>query len=228
MDKETFLQLIRIIDDKAKTDEERIKPLVSRLTNMDDEDIYLFDEYLDEIYDDLEDDEKRILSEVSHKAYELKHETCYSPVHFRRYNEFWNIISKCDFTKKDDSDALEPLIDYLASVDDEYTFMFDECLEELMDFLDDEKFFNLCVDEDGFCSSDTFLYTRRGVIARGKEYFFKAIKGDDPKLWDFDISLEDLGYVIWYVWDKKQRDNEYEVDKYERDQRILNKKEERQ
>lgn len=139
MNRELFLKIIRRLNYEAKIDDEKIKPLVSYLTSMKDEDIYLFDEYLDKLFDNLVDDKKRILSEVSHKAFELKHETCYSPVHFRRYNEFWNIISKCDFTKKDDKEILKPLIDYLVSVNDEYTFMFDDCLEELMDFLNDEN-----------------------------------------------------------------------------------------
>lgn len=80
----------------------------------------------------------------------------------------------------------------------------------------------MCIETDGFCSDDSFLYTRCGVIAHGKEYFFKAIKGDDPKLWNYDISLEDLKYVCIDVWNIKHPNNDYEVDKDERDNKLKN------
>ncbi len=116
-------------------------------------------------------------------------------------SDFWNLIGKIDWKKKDDEARLSPLVNALADHSAAEIYQFTERLALLLHQLDGPAFAEpLEQDRLGF-SADTFLYARCYVVARG-EKFYKAIQAYPFKM-PVGKEMEALLYVTSKAYHQK-------------------------
>lgn len=116
-------------------------------------------------------------------------------------NEFWALLEKINWKKKEDEDRLQPLISALAACSESQIYQFSERLALLLHQLDGPAFtLPLEQDELGF-SADTFLYARCYVVARG-EKFYKSVLAKPAKM-PVGKEMEALLYVAQHAYQQK-------------------------
>ena len=115
--------------------------------------------------------------------------------------EFWSLLKKIDWKKKDDRARLQPLINALALAPAAKIFQFSERLAFLLHQLDGPAFAQpLEQGELGF-SADTFLYARCLVVAKG-EKFYNTILAQPQKM-PVGEDFEALLYVAEQAYQQK-------------------------
>src|SRR4051812_12101512 len=94
---------------------------------------------------------------------------------------FWDIISRLDWSKTGDDEAvLEPAVEALSRMPEEEICEFEEILAEKLFELDGETYArNIGKHSFGKSpkrfSADEFLYARGSVVANGKDYFEQVL-----------------------------------------------------
>jgi Protein of unknown function (DUF4240) len=130
---------------------------------------------------------------------------------------FWEIISKLDWRKSGDDDAvLKPALKRLASMTIDDIYQFAEILAEKLFLLDGLTYAsNIGANSykvgDDYFSVDYFLYVRCCVVANGKD-IYNEILGDPQKM-PKDIDFEALLYLPEeaYAIKTKLEDYDYET-----------------
>ncbi len=106
--------------------------------------------------------------------------------------EFWQIISLFDWSKKDADDIMAPAMNKLAGMPVVNIYLFADKLSEKLHQLDTRLHGEAYLKNEGgdYLSVDDFLYVRCAVVAEGKAYFDKVLQ--NPSEFPEDISFEPL------------------------------------
>ena len=120
--------------------------------------------------------------------------------------DFFRFTDMLDWSKQGDDDAvLEPLVTFLAKYGDNVIFAFEDKMTELLYALDTYDIAKPMIGEDGFLSSDGFLYARCTALINGKSYYSAILKGK-KKLSD-DMEFESILYVPVNAWIRAHQKN---------------------
>ncbi len=111
--------------------------------------------------------------------------------------EFWQLIAKIDWKKKDDDKRLKPVVEALSRKSVEEIYEFDSVLAQKLHELDGQVYAENLAPEDaygsqeGYFSNDYFLYVRCCVVANGKDFFDKVKANPEqmPKGLDYEPLL---------------------------------------
>ena len=86
--------------------------------------------------------------------------------------KFWQILKKFDWDNaSDDDEVMQPALDYLASLEDEEIFAFEELVAEHLYALDTRELAEKLYAEDEYISDDMFLYQRCVALINGQSYY---------------------------------------------------------
>lgn len=117
-------------------------------------------------------------------------------------NKFWKILDMLDWDNAGDDDkVLKPALDYLAILEDEEIFAFEELMAEHLYKLDTRGFAARLYAEDEYMSDDMFLYQRCVALVNGKSYFDGLLNGTIQP--DPDLEFESILYLPRGAWAKK-------------------------
>jgi hypothetical protein len=123
--------------------------------------------------------------------------------------DFWNTISLLDWTSEgDDPKVVEPVVAYLASQPLSHIYRFSDILAEKLWQLDTRSHAQIFLDdpeEEGYLSSDDFLYTRCAVVANGQAYYGNVLQ--NPSQMPKDLSFEPLLYIALTAYKRKTGKN---------------------
>ena len=123
---------------------------------------------------------------------------------------FWSTIRFCDWDYEgDDEKVLKPVIEYLSRQPNEIIFRFHDLMNELLYNLDTKKLADQCEEETGFCSGDSFLYSRCVAIINDIPFYEKVKSGKYKDIWNMEF--ESVLYVPSKAWALK---NSRSVDDY--------------
>ncbi|MBD5128680.1 MAG: DUF4240 domain-containing protein [Ruminococcaceae bacterium] len=116
--------------------------------------------------------------------------------------KFWKIINMFDWDNEgDDDEVMKPALDFLAKLDDEEIFAFEELMAELLFKLDTKEFAAKLYGEDDYMSDDMFLYQRCVALVNGQSYYNGILNGKIQP--DPDLEFESLLYLPSRAWAKK-------------------------
>lgn len=118
---------------------------------------------------------------------------------------FWNFIKKIDWAAENNTLRLKELINALTMASVETIYQFSEYLAFLLHQLDGPAFFQPLKETDLGVSSDTFLYARCLVVAKG-EHFYKEVLAHPEKM-PLEEDFEDLLYVARQAYEQKTGQN---------------------
>lgn len=126
----------------------------------------------------------------------------------KNYDLFWKTMELCDWENEgDDELVLMPVINYLASQDNNDIFEFDNQMAELLYALDTKILAEQCKKSQGYFSDDEFLYSRCVALINGTDFYEEALQGKTKVMWSMEF--ESLLYVPMIAWAlKNQKDEE--------------------
>lgn len=108
--------------------------------------------------------------------------------------DFWNLIDQLDWSQEENDEAVvAPLVQYLQLQPLSHIYRFADILAEKLYELDTKSFAKVFLEEEGYLSSDDFLYARCAVVANGKVYFENVLSEQEPM--PTDVTFEPLLYV---------------------------------
>lgn len=115
---------------------------------------------------------------------------------------FWQMIAEVDTNQADRERITASVVELLAAKSDAEIFLFDDLLSDHLRMLDTPALYEVA--KKGMAgTSDTFLYARCAVIARGKAFFDKV--QETPALFLFNDDLEPLLTIAACAYEKKHR-----------------------
>lgn len=130
--------------------------------------------------------------------------------YFKKFYFFWETMSLCDTDKATNESMLAPIIDHLASLDDEQIFEFDTLMSELLLGIDTEKVFKACEQKLGTVPDDQFNANRCYALTQGMQFYQNVKKGEYTDI--LNGSFIEILDVPELAWAKKYNTT---VDKYE-------------
>lgn len=112
--------------------------------------------------------------------------------------KYWEIIDLFDwyYEEKSDDLVMKPAIVYLAGLDDEEIFEFDNIMSKLLFDIDGDRWY-----PRGEPSGDSFLYIRCIAVINGKDYY-NAVLNNKSKL-DPDMEFESVISLPMFAWSLK-------------------------
>lgn len=124
-------------------------------------------------------------------------------------SDFWHTIGLLDWTnEEDDAKVIKPMVDYLARQSLSHIYRFSDILSEKLWHLDTHAHAQVFLDdpeEEGYLSSDDFLYTRCAVVANGQAYYESILHS--PEKMPVDLTFESLLYVAPTAYNQKTGKN---------------------
>ena len=127
--------------------------------------------------------------------------------------DFWRIIDRLDWKQAGKDEAVvEPVVEYLASLEAAMIYQFEDTLSQKLYQLD-KRIFAEQDNENGYrpanhFSVDIFLYARCCVIANGRKVFEQVLH--NPTNFPKDLTFEALLYVAHDAYKRKTgRDMDY-------------------
>lgn len=110
-------------------------------------------------------------------------------------DDFWRVIDKIDWSKKDSENKIKPAVKMLAKLPLACIYLFADKLSAKLYHLDTRTHATAYAanEPEHFVSADDFLYARCAVVAEGKEYYEKVLS--DPSQMPDDIVFEPLLYL---------------------------------
>ncbi|MCX4357262.1 MAG: DUF4240 domain-containing protein [Oscillospiraceae bacterium] len=116
--------------------------------------------------------------------------------------KFWQILKKFDWDNaSDDDEVMQPALDYLASLEDEEIFAFEELMAEHLYALDTRELAEKLYAEDEYISDDMFLYQRCVALINGQSYYNGILNGKIQP--GPDLEFEAILYLPSRAWAKK-------------------------
>lgn len=117
--------------------------------------------------------------------------------------EFWELIAMLDWSKSNNSQIIEPLVEELSKMPIAKIYQFYDILSEKLWQLDTELYADAMMreEEDAYFSADEFLYARCCVVANGKDAYDGVI--NEPKKFPTNLSFETLLYVAARAYERK-------------------------
>ena len=117
-------------------------------------------------------------------------------------DKFWPLIDLIDWEQEDDEERLKPLVDFLAKGSEADICDFEILMSEFLYALDTKEHGRAWAQQnEGYLSSDLFLYTRCAVVVNGKEYFERILNNPDEV--PADLEFEALLYVAMTAFEQK-------------------------
>ncbi len=118
-------------------------------------------------------------------------------------SDFWNLIQQLDWSKSDNDQIIEPVIDAISMMHVANIYQFQDILSEKLWQLDTRSHAAVFTGgaDDTFLSSDDFLYARCGVVANGKENYEHIL--DNPKEMPSDITFSPLLRIAKKAYQRK-------------------------
>lgn len=114
---------------------------------------------------------------------------------------FWTYIDLIDWSKTNHQERLKALVDKLATSDIPTIHDFSEQLAFYLHQLDGPAYFEALKNREEGVSSDTFLYARCMVIAKGKTFYIDVL--DHPVKMPTGEDFEALLYVDEQAFEQK-------------------------
>ncbi|MEL6720659.1 MAG: DUF4240 domain-containing protein [Bacteroidota bacterium] len=114
---------------------------------------------------------------------------------------FWQLIAQIDWSKDTAEEKVKPLIEVLQQASIAAINEFSEQLARSLHQLDGPTYFEALKSKKEGVSSDTFLYARCLVVAKGKAFFEEVLQHPEnmPKEEDFEALL----YVAKEAYEQK-------------------------
>lgn len=130
------------------------------------------------------------------------HQVSDEPSHLSN-GKCWRLIGLLDwsFEDKNDDEVVEPLIQALSTLSIANIYQFADWLTEKLWHLDTADHARVFIEEDGFLSTDDFLYARCAVVANGEEYYNQILKS--PSDMPFEVTFESLLYLPQEAFERK-------------------------
>lgn len=117
-------------------------------------------------------------------------------------DRFWEVISLLDWSKEGNDDVvIEPAVQYLVRLPESAIHSFYDLLSEKLHLLDGRVFAEGSASDDGYISSDLFLYGRCCVVANGREYFERVL--NNPAEFPKDLYFEAILDIPERAWFRK-------------------------
>lgn len=129
------------------------------------------------------------------------------PKPYSKFDFFWNTMELCDYSKYDNIEILQPVIDHLATLEDEKIYDFDSIMSKLLYDIDSVELFKACQKMWKYVPDDHFLYNRCCVLIQGKEIYHAVNKGEFGDNLDGDFM--DILDVPKLSWEKKHNNTNY-------------------
>lgn len=130
--------------------------------------------------------------------------------------DFWNTINLLDWTNEEDDDkVVKPVVDYLTDLPLSHIYRFSDILSEKLWHLDTRAHAQVFLDdpeEEGYLSSDDFLYTRCAVVANGQTYYENVLH--NPEQMPKDLTFEPLLYIALVAYERKTGKNFIAISAY--------------
>lgn len=120
--------------------------------------------------------------------------------------DFWQLIALLDWSHEEEDDAkvVEPVIAALAAQPLAHIYRFADLLSEKLWHLDTRQHAQVFLDdpeEEGYLSSDDFLYARCAVVANGQDYYEDVLQ--NPSEMPLDLTFEPLLYIAMHAYKRK-------------------------
>lgn len=120
--------------------------------------------------------------------------------------DFWHLIALLDWSAatEDDTKVVEPVIQALTNQPLAHIYRFADILSEKLWQLDTKAHAQVFLDdpeEEGYLSSDDFLYARCAVVANGQIYYENVLK--NPSEMPLDLTFEPLLYIAMNAYKRK-------------------------
>lgn len=119
--------------------------------------------------------------------------------------DFWECIGLLDWSDESDDDrVIAPVVRALESMPLAHIYRFFDILSEKLWRLDTRDHARVFLDdpeEEGYLSSDDFLYVRCAVVANGREYYEKVLHG--PSKMPKDLTFEPLLHIALRAYKAK-------------------------
>lgn len=120
-------------------------------------------------------------------------------------SDFWNMMGLLDWSKEEEeAKVIEPVVDYLSQQPLAHIYRFSDILSEKLWQLDTRAHAQVFLDdpeEEGYLSSDDFLYARCAVVANGEAYYEKIL--NNPAQMPMDLTFESLLYIAMTAYNRK-------------------------
>lgn len=120
-------------------------------------------------------------------------------------DDFWNTIHLLDWTNDgDDAKVVKLVVDHLSGLPLSHIYRFSDILAEKLWQLDTRahaQVFLANPEEEGYLSSDDFLYTRCAVVANGQTYYENVLR--NPEQMPEDLTFEPLLYIALTAYKRK-------------------------
>jgi hypothetical protein len=124
-------------------------------------------------------------------------------------DDFWNLINLLDWvSEENDEKVVEPVVNNLASLPLSHIYRFSDILAEKLWQLDTRAHAQVFLndpEEEGYLSSDDFLYSRCAVVANGQAYYEQIQR--NPEQMPKDLTFEPLLYVALTAYKRKTGKN---------------------
>lgn len=117
--------------------------------------------------------------------------------------DFWNVIQQLDWSKENNDQIIEPVVDALAKMHVANIYQFQDILSEKLWNLDTRAHAAVFTgeEEEAYLSSDDFLYARCGVVANGKEFYGQILA--NPLAMPADITFSPLLRIAKKAYEQK-------------------------
>lgn len=117
--------------------------------------------------------------------------------------EFWELIAILDWSKSNNSQIIEPVMEVLSRMPVAKIYQFYDILSEKLWQLDTDLYADTMMrdNKDGYFSADEFLYARCCVIANGKDAYESVLI--EPAKFPTDLTFETLLYVAGRAYERK-------------------------
>ena len=120
-------------------------------------------------------------------------------------DQFWEIISRLDWSKEKEEEMIEPAITELAKRPVHFIYLFQDILAKKLFALDQKKYAlhigDAAWQTNKYYSVDNFLYARCCVAANGKQLYQEVI--EQPNEMPKDLTFEPLLWIARRAYRQK-------------------------
>jgi hypothetical protein len=141
--------------------------------------------------------------EFAHSGLEIRVHEQPDTASFFTNEDFWHIIESFDWENKENNVIL-PAIQILETQSLAHIYRFNDMLSEKLWNLDTKNHAQVFLDdpdEEGYLSSDDFLYARCAVVANGRQYYENILQ--NPSKMPIDMTFEPLLNIAMKAYKSK-------------------------
>ena len=148
---------------------------------------------------------ENLKKEFAHSDLEIWVHDQAEPVQSFSEGDFWQLINRLDWADEaEDAKVVEPVIQALEGLPLAHIYRFYDIMAEKLWHLDTRKHAQVFLDdpeEEGYLSSNDFLYARCAVVANGKQYYEEVL--NKPSKMPKELTFEPLLTIATKAYRRK-------------------------